>query len=52
MYAKAMSRAHADNEKAAACGWLVIRTIPSELLRVKTIQQIVRACKKKLTIEN
>ena len=30
-----------DMEKyneAAACGWLVIRTIPSELLRVKTIQ--------------
>ena len=47
-----------DMEKyneAAACGWLVIRTIPSELLRVKTIQQIVRACRKKLTtssIEN
>ena len=41
-----------DMEKyneAAACGWLVIRTIPSELLRVKTIQQIVRACRKKLT---
>ena len=38
-----------DMEKyneAAACGWLVIRTIPSELLRVKTIQQIVRACRR------
>ena len=29
--------------EAAACGWLVIRTIPTELLKVQTLQLIVRA---------
>ena len=37
-----------DMEKyneAAACGWLVIRTTPAELLNVRTLQWIVRAIK-------
>lgn len=37
-----------DMEKyneAAACGWLVIRTTPAELLSVRTMQWIVRAIK-------
>ena len=37
-----------DMEKyneAAACGWLLIRTIPAELLSLKTVQLIVRAVK-------
>lgn len=29
--------------EAAACGWLVVRTIPTELLSVKTLQLIIRA---------
>ncbi|WP_233545667.1 hypothetical protein [Parabacteroides sp. AM08-6] len=38
-----------DMEKyneAAACGWLLIRVVPSELLTLKTLQLIVRACKR------
>ena len=31
--------------EAAACGWLLIRTTPAELLTVKTIMLIVRAVK-------
>lgn len=37
-----------DTEKyneAAACGWLVIRTTPAELLNVRTLQWIARAIK-------
>ena len=34
--------------EAAACGWLVIRTIPTELLKVQTLQLIVRAINTRL----
>lgn len=39
-----------DMEKyneAAACGWLVLRVLPSELLSTCTLRLIVRACKKR-----
>ena len=34
--------------EAAACGWLVIRTIPTELLKVQTLQLVVRAIRSRL----
>lgn len=37
-----------DMEKyneAAAAGWLLIRVLPSELLSLRTLQLIVRACR-------
>ena len=42
-----------DMEKyneAAACGWLLIRVVPSELLTLRTLQLVIRACKQKNVI--
>lgn len=33
--------------EAAAAGWLLIRVLPSELLSLRTLQLIVRACNKR-----
>ena len=44
-----------DMEKyneAAACGWLLIRVLPSELLTMRTVRLIVRAVNSKLKIES
>lgn len=30
--------------EAAACGWLLIRTTPAELLTVRTLRLVARAC--------
>ena len=38
--------------EAAACGWLVVRTSPSELLSVKTLSLIVRAINSHKQINN
>lgn len=43
-----------DMEKyneAAAAGWLLIRVLPTELLSLRTLQLVVRACKQ-LTMGN
>ena len=44
-----------DMEKyneAAACGWLLIRVLPSELLTMRTVRLIVRAVNSKLKIDS